>query len=175
MVKLKKNKKEEPIVFQYMLDRMVQFSFSYSLPSKRPESFNISYNVNPLITTNVSSDTVSIRIKLIGEIHGVNNGLPFKEDGIFLDNLFVFKVKDLKNHVVTQEDGTDVFQEKYQPMLLTFVTISISSIRGILYEKLRGTIFHDKILPIIDPNVFFKKIEKNESADSKTRPSKPNP
>jgi hypothetical protein len=38
----------------------------------------------------------------------------------------------------------------------TLNTISISTVRGIMFAQFRGTVLHNAILPIIDPSAFIK-------------------
>lgn len=42
-------------------------------------------------------------------------------------------------------------------ILINLVSISISTVRGILSEKLKGTIVQNEIFPLIDPLSIFKK------------------
>lgn len=50
-----------------------------------------------------------------------------------------------------------VDDEKYDTpdqVMFTLVSISLSTLRGILYEQFRGTYLHQAYLPIMDPKLF---------------------
>lgn len=43
-----------------------------------------------------------------------------------------------------------------EPLILTLNSISISTLRGIIYSEFRGTFLQNATLPIIDPKVYTK-------------------
>lgn len=50
-----------------------------------------------------------------------------------------------------------VGEEKYDTpdqIMFTLISISLSTLRGILYEQFRGTYLHQAYLPIMDPKMF---------------------
>jgi hypothetical protein len=165
MVKKSKKNSPETVEFSYFLEKMLVTAFSYKLPSKKPDSFEINYTINPIITSSVELETVYIRIKLIGQLLGIHNNVALSEEVVTLETLFMYKIKELKNYIITKDDK-DVFDEKYQPILAMLTGIGVSTTRGILYEKVHGTLYDDKILPVIDPNIFFKKIDKHNLSDT---------
>lgn len=55
------------------------------------------------------------------------------------------------------KSGDDVdFPDQF---LVSMVSISISTLRGIMYSQFRGTFLNNTILPIIDPKSFVKETE----------------
>ena len=65
-----------------------------------------------------------------------------------------FEVKPLAKIVKTEEEGKfDVPTE----ILRTIVSLSISTVRGILYEKTKGSIIQGEIYPLINPSSLFEK------------------
>ncbi|MES2681055.1 MAG: hypothetical protein V4635_14270 [Bacteroidota bacterium] len=136
----------------YGIDRIITGKFSYEYPTKDPltKNFEVNYHFDPKINFNTKVNIVFIRLVVKGTIVETGNQV------VFIDNIFGYKVENLKNYT-KNENGVDVFIEEFQPYLVVFVSIAISTTRGILYEKLAGTIYETKVLPIVDPNVFFKK------------------
>lgn len=154
--KLTSNNRGE-ITYVYSFENTSTFGFSYKLPSKKPDSFEISYNIETDITTNIPAEFINVRLKFKGTLVGISDGTTINEDVIFADTYFTFKLVNLKEYII-HEDETDMFNEMHQPLLATLIGIGISTSRGILIEKLKGTLYHSKMLPIINPNTFFKKI-----------------
>jgi len=70
----------------------------------------------------------------------------------------IFEIKPF-NEIIKPNSDKDGFNIP-NAILINLVTISISTVRGILFEKLKGTIVQNEIYPLIDPlNVI-----KNEEA-----------
>ena len=63
---------------------------------------------------------------------------------------YAFEVKDLEHFVSKNKDLFD-FPE---PFITSINSIAISTTRGILFSKLKGTFLHHSFLPIIDPRSF---------------------
>lgn len=65
-----------------------------------------------------------------------------------------FDVKSLAKIVKTKKNGEfDVPTD----ILSTIVSLSISTVRGILHEKLKGTIIQGEVYPLINPSAIFGK------------------
>jgi hypothetical protein len=50
---------------------------------------------------------------------------------------------------------TDVTYDTPDNIMITLASISISTLRGIMFDQLRGTHLHGAILPIMDPKKFM--------------------
>lgn len=70
----------------------------------------------------------------------------------------IFDVKGLEQFIDENEEGTIVVPD---PLVVTLFSISYSTMRGVFYEKSRGTMAERLILPIIDPNIILQKEENN--------------
>lgn len=70
-------------------------------------------------------------------------------DQIFceLKLLSKFKIINFKDVVIKKEEGSFDIPES---LLLNFSTIVLGTIRGILHEKLKGTILQNEVFPLID-------------------------
>jgi hypothetical protein len=64
-----------------------------------------------------------------------------------LDVGFVFLIKNFDDFY---NEGKDIFQLPNNYIIL-FTSLSLSAIRGILFEKLRGTQYHNLLFPILNP------------------------
>jgi len=64
----------------------------------------------------------------------------------------IFEVENFEDFLIK---GTQqvLFPET---MLVTFNSISISTVRGIMFSQFKGTFLHNAILPIVDPTKFVK-------------------
>jgi hypothetical protein len=66
---------------------------------------------------------------------------------------FTFEIDNFTDFIAGESfDFPDQF-------IVTMVSISISTLRGIMYSQFRGTFLNNTILPIIDPKSFLKKTE----------------
>lgn len=68
----------------------------------------------------------------------------------------VFDVQGLEQFV--DDDNEDVIELPDQ-LVVTLFSISYSTMRGVFYEKSRGTMAERLILPIIDPKIILQKEE----------------
>jgi hypothetical protein len=66
---------------------------------------------------------------------------------------FTFEIDNFTDFIAGE--GFD-FPDQF---IVTMVSISISTLRGIMYSQFRGTFLNNTILPIIDPKSFLKKTE----------------
>ena len=46
-------------------------------------------------------------------------------------------------------------------LLVNIATLSVSTVRGILFEKLKGTIVEKEVYPLIDITTMFKNLKNN--------------
>lgn len=152
MAKKKQNKNPAQLTVSYGIDRIETAKFFYEYPSIEiiNKPFEVNFTYQPSMSFSVDQNLIFIQLIIKGNILESGNQV------IFIDNVFGFKVENLKQYT-TQKDGQGKLIDEFESYLIVFVSISISTTRGILLEKLSGTVYHGKVLPIIDPSVFFKK------------------
>ncbi|TXE16498.1 hypothetical protein ES731_13890 [Psychroflexus gondwanensis] len=75
-----------------------------------------------------------------------------------VENIFEIKPMSLISKP-NNKGGYDIPND----ILRTIVTISISTVRGILSEKLKGTVIQNEIYPLINPSSIFEQIENKKN------------
>jgi len=58
-----------------------------------------------------------------------------------------FRIPGLKKQLANKQDSNEIPVQ----IIEIFASISISTLRGVLYSQLKGTFLHDAILPVVDP------------------------
>lgn len=109
-------------------------------------NFNSSFQFKVEPTTETVSCKVSVKVSII------ETKELFCE--LIVENDFI--VKPLNEIIRGKHD--EIEGDSYglpTEVLRTIVSLSISTVRGILYEKLKGTIIQDEIYPIINPSTLF--------------------
>lgn len=76
-----------------------------------------------------------------------------KEDFAELQVENTFEVRPFKDVVKLKETGVYDIPDD---ILHNLVSLSISTVRGILFEKLKGTIVQNEVYPLINPTSFFE-------------------
>ncbi|MFZ2283071.1 MAG: hypothetical protein WAV86_04285 [Lutibacter sp.] len=66
----------------------------------------------------------------------------------------IFEIKPFKDLIISKADNGFNIPDA---VLHNLVSLSISTVRGILSEKLKGTIAQNEIYPLINPATIFKK------------------
>ena len=80
-----------------------------------------------------------------------------KEEVLSIETLFFYKAENLNNYITEDKEKGWKFKDKrHLGLLTTLIGISISTMRGIMIEKSKGTLLDGKMLPIINPNTFIK-------------------
>ena len=62
----------------------------------------------------------------------------------------IFEIPELKIYI----DKNSNLPKLPEPFLTTINSISISTVRGVMFSQFRGTFLHNAILPVIDPKSF---------------------
>lgn len=146
--------KENKKLISYSLSGIKSNRFNFSTPKGKfvVEEVKIDYTINPTIKYNIEEDLIFIIINVIAKINDTEE--------IILDseNTFIYHAKDLKTFMEPLEDTKSwkFKDQKDEGLIVTILGISISTLRGILYEKSRGTILELKLIPIVNPSVFIK-------------------
>lgn len=71
---------------------------------------------------------------------------------------FIFHVEDIKQFIDEKNESIKL----PEMLIMTINSISISTLRGIIYSELRGTFLHHTILPIFDTKNLIHKNQKNK-------------
>lgn len=141
---------------KYKLQAIKTVNFSFSLPLKnidKKTSFDIEYNVSPSVKFNISNDLILVIVKIKGRIKQT------EEEVLYAENSFVYHASNLKTYLVkTEKSKTWKFIDARHDELITLlIGISVSTMRGVVYEKTKGTIFQNTPIPILDPSKFSSK------------------
>ena len=67
--------------------------------------------------------------------------------------MFVFMINNIES-VVKHEKGSTQIDNN---VLVILLNISISTLRGIIFEKTKGTVLQKEFLPIINPKMLLEK------------------
>lgn len=142
---------------EYKLTGIFTSKFNFNNPVKsfiaKPGISN--YNIDPKVGCNIDTNQFFVILNISSKI--------VETDETFFNSstTFLFEMNNLKDIIEKNENNLVIFKHKEQEerTLLSLISISYSTMRGIILEKGSGTILQTEILPIIDPNVFIKKKE----------------
>lgn len=142
---------------KYALKEIITHRFSLILPTKISNSskvieLEIKHNITPIIKYKVEDDLILV-------IMQVKTFIQETEEIVMdAETAFVYHAVDLKTFLDhDKENNTWRFIDIRNEALLTaLIGISLSTMRGILYEKSLGTILESAPLPIMNPSTFIK-------------------
>jgi len=140
---------------QYRLAKLVTPSFVCHLPKQPYESFEMEYEIDPDFKVRTEYDGLTLEIDIKGYMVAMVNGECVRTRILHLEILFLYEVQALQNHLKKQ-GGKVGFKKKMKPVLYTLLSHALSMSAGLLHERLRGTPYQDKIMPHLEPEVFFK-------------------
>lgn len=105
--------------------------------------FKFNINIDHLVNSNEKCIVVKPSIEIFTDKSNTILGM--------LSANVVFEFENLNGFIINDELKlpNDIF--------IAINSISISTIRGILFSSFRGTILHNAILPVIDPKAFSPK------------------
>lgn len=114
-----------------------------------PDSFEKDTQIKYTFTLQNSIDfeNNSIGVTVIVAVHGAT---PEHNFANFSANI-TFDIQDPKSVVKILDDNT---LEIHNHFLVTLNSISLSTMRGIIFSQLRGTSLEHFYMPIIDPKIF---------------------
>lgn len=144
------------VTIHYRLAKIVTPLFNCYLPKQSYESFEIEYEIEPNFNVKTEQNGLNLELDIKGYLVATMSGECIRTRILHLEILFLFEVQELQNHLKKQQ-GKIEFKKTIQPVLNTVLSHSLSMAAGMLHERLRGTPYHDKLLPHIEPEVFFKK------------------
>jgi hypothetical protein len=133
--------------FNFALHSIEELGFSYNLENSLDESGKV-----------IGSFPLHFRVGYYWDLDTDMIGVAIETDFSRPDNdLFVmhiksrinFKVIDLKGYLTIRNPQNDFDMD---PVLeTTLVSIAISTHRGMVYQRTRGTILHNHYIPLVDP------------------------
>jgi hypothetical protein len=76
-----------------------------------------------------------------------------------METTFTYLIPDLKKHIKTTKnkegkDVTEFIDPRNKGLIILLLGVSYSTMRGMVYERNRGTFLESVYLPIVDPNIF---------------------
>jgi hypothetical protein len=115
---------------------------------------SINHKIIPTVNYNIKDDLILITIFV--------EAFRKETQEVVLDieTVFVFHAVDLKNYIAPQDEKTNKYKfinDKDEALITLLIGISLSTMRGIVHEKSRGTIIENIPIPILNPASFIKK------------------
>lgn len=142
---------------KYALKEITTNRFSLKLPSKDidPEKvieLEIKHNLSPIIKYKVDNDLIIIILKVSTFIQETDEVVMEAETA------FVYHALNLKEYLEhdKEKNAWKFLDVRNEALLLTLIGISLSTMRGILHERVRGTILESAPIPILNPANFLK-------------------
>lgn len=148
----KKIKEKKKVVFR--LEKIQTNKFTFSLPTSpfdKAQKERVEYSIISIPKASIEKELLNISLSVLISIKET------QEIVCEIESNFIYWVENLASY---QKDGKPEFENDF---LITFFSISVSTMRGILYERCRGTFLQADFLPIINPTDFFKSIETIEN------------
>jgi len=142
---MKNTLKEQPFTFQIKGIELLDVNLNHP---KQPLPVQTTFHFNIDIEHQIDTDNkLIIVITTIDILHD--------ESEIRLASIKASCIFEIQNF----DDFASVeFQQVSFPesMLITLNSISVSTVRGIMFSQFKGTFLHNAFLPIIDPKTFVK-------------------
>ncbi|MBK9284061.1 MAG: hypothetical protein IPM51_07035 [Sphingobacteriaceae bacterium] len=149
--KLKKVSPVSPVKFSLNFASVRKFSFIE--PKQRFDNSKTDfceYKVYPKITFNTKKSEILIVLIFFGFIKETS------EKNLDGEALFIFKVEELERLVYSENEILKFINPNDHNLVLSLISISYSTLRGILFEKLKGTLYSGTLLEIINPQKLFE-------------------
>jgi hypothetical protein len=134
---------EKPISFQIKGIELLDFCFNHPkelIPVQMVFNFDIKLEHKILTDNNLIVVVVTIDIR--------NDQKSDKLGSIMVS--CIFEVPELKDYI-DKKSNTPNLPEGF---LTTINSISLSTVRGVMFSQFRGTFLHNAILPVVDPKSF---------------------
>ncbi|MEO6302142.1 MAG: hypothetical protein ABIP51_03110 [Bacteroidia bacterium] len=145
-------------LIEYALKSIQVNRYAYTLPKIKivnVDNILFDYNITPVIRYNIKESLILVFIK--SEIVVKET----KEKIVDSEFVFVYSTKNLESFMEsTPDEQIWKFKDpKNEGLIVTLIGVSLSTTRGMLFEKTRGTIAEGAPLPIMNPQTFIKKAE----------------
>lgn len=142
---------QHPIAFAIKELRTIRFAIeNFIEPGLEFDPNRVTFETTTAVTFAVPEENVAIdiQIKLFLDKDKAN------QKGM-LHTRTVYHIRDFNNAFKVEGDRVTV----PDAIMVTFVSIAVSSTRGILAAKTEGTIFHNSFFPVIEPARLMPKKE----------------
>lgn len=152
-----KKKIEGQKLIKYNIKTIQTNYFNFSMPKVAfdPKNYNSLYNINPTFKYNLKENLIIIHIQVKGFLKETNEML------LDTQTAFVYNVENLKDHLEETPEKKFKFKDpKDEGLLVTLIGISVSTTRGIVLEKLRGSVLDGRVIPVVNPSLFLAKNQK---------------
>lgn len=149
----KKEVKTSTSKIEFSIQSVSTNYFSISIPKIMYDisKATIDYNLDPSIKYSLENDLALIKIKISGFVNET------KEKILDTEIAFTYHVKNFKSYMKeVSKDKWDFINPSDRIFITNLLSIAVSTTRGMLIEKTKGTIIEGKMLPIVNPNTFFK-------------------
>lgn len=134
---------DKPVRFQLKGIELLDFCFNHpkqQIPVQMVFNFEIKIEHKILADNNFIAVVVTIEI---------NNGQRESKLGSIMVSC-IFEIPELKEYIDPKNNTPELPEE----FLTTINSISISTVRGVMFSQFRGTFLHNAILPVVDPKSF---------------------
>lgn len=142
-----KKSTEKPIGFQLKVIELLDFSL---INPKKLIPPQIVFNFDIKIEHKILAENNFVAVVVTIDIYGDQKEQKY---GSLMASC-IYEVQELKEYIDPKKSIPDLPE--------TFMTavnsISISTVRGILFSQLRGTFLHNAILPVVDPKAFVAQV-----------------
>lgn len=153
----KTNNKSIPISVIFKLSGIKIDQFSLKEPQKKFDQNKdsiVNYQINCTIPHKIINKNLLVLIKVIAII------IETEEILLEIQTGFQFEIDSINNKPLSQIKEIKLPED----LVTTFVSISISTIRGIIFERAKGTVLQNQLMPVVNPKNLireFKEIKIN--------------
>jgi hypothetical protein len=130
----------KPVSFQLKGIELLDFCFNHpkkQIPAQMVFNFDIKLEHKIIADNNFIAVVVTIDIN--------NDKRDIRLGSIMVS--CIFEIPELKEYI-DRKNNAPKLPEEY---LTTINSISISTVRGVMFSQFRGTFLHNAILPVVDP------------------------
>jgi len=142
---MKKTNKEQQIAFQIKGIELLDFKLNQP---KQPLPVQTTFNFNINLEQRISPENKLVIVITTIEILNENNNVLLAS----VKGSCIFEVANLEEFLPEGSQKVS-FPDN---ILVSFNSISISTMRGIMFSQFKGTYLQNAVLPVIDPTSFIK-------------------
>lgn len=143
MSEIRKKSSEKSVSFQLKGIELLDLYFNHpknEIPAQMGFNFEIKVEHKILADNNIIAVVITIDI---------NNNPKEGKLGSLMASC-IFEIQGLKEFIDPKKSLPDLPQD----FLAAINSISLSTVRGIMFSQFRGTFLHNAILPVLDPKSF---------------------
>jgi hypothetical protein len=145
-------------LIKYKLSEIITNKFVFEAPKSQGAvgdivHYTVNYNINPTIKYNIKDDLILIAMSVTSIL------VEIEHVALDCETTFVYHAKELKTFLEYDEEKNNwrFIDVRHEPLLTTLIAVSLSTMRGMLFEKCKGTLLESAIIPITNPAIFIKK------------------